>query len=80
MGYFPVFVLFLFVFLGGWTATLLTVGYGTWLFLIGYLSFFIVCLKIFAKPKDRPSNSSGEAWEHSTITIEEVFKKRYVEN
>ena len=73
MGYFPVFVGFLFLFLGAFTASALSVGYGTWLFWTGFLGIF--SLLVYWKAKDRPSSSSGEAWKPTRITVEEVFRK-----
>ena len=73
VGYFPVFVLYLFLFLGAFTASALTVGFGSWFFWAGFLALFSA--GAYWKAKDRPGESSGEAWEHSTITIDEVFAK-----
>jgi len=61
VGYFLHFVGMLFLFLGAFTASALTVAYGTWIFWVGYVGAFATVVAI--KVKDRPANSSGEGWE-----------------
>ena len=71
MGYLPVFVGYLFLFLGAFTSSALSVGYGTWLFWAGFLGIFSAL--VYWKAEDRPRDSSGEAWLDFQITVEEVL-------